>query len=146
MTDIVSPEVRSRMMAGIRGKNTRLEVRFRRALHAAGYRYRLHVRSLPGSPDLVLAKYSAVCFVHGCYWHRHPGCSYATTPATRTAIWTEKFRANIERDRRQQEKLLAMGWRVAIVWECSLRRSAAASVAECLAEWLHGEDPVVEIE
>ena len=131
------------MMSGIRGKDTRPELALRRALHAAGFRYRLHVRSLPGRPDVVLPKYSAVCLVHGCYWHRHPGCPYTTTPATRPEFWNEKFRSNVERDMRQQRQLRAMGWRVAVVWECALKRQKADAVVGPLIKWLHGEAPTV---
>jgi len=133
------------MMSGIRHKDTRPELTLRRALHAAGIRYRLHVRSLPGQPDLVLPKYSAVCLVHGCYWHRHADCLYATTPATRPEFWKEKFRSNVERDRRQQRQLREMGWRVAVVWECALKRNKADVVAGCLIEWLHGGAPTAVV-
>ena len=143
MTDIVRPETRSRMMARIRGKDTQPEMAIRRALHAAGFRYRLHVPSLPGRPDLVLPKYSAVCLVHGCYWHRHADCRYATTPATRPEFWKEKFRSNVERDRRQQRQLREMGWRVAVVWECALKQKKADVVVKRLIRWLHGEAPTV---
>lgn len=146
MTDIVRPETRSRMMSRIRGKDTQPEMTIRRALHAAGIRYRLHVGSLPGRPDLVLPKYSAVCLVHGCYWHRHAGCSYATTPATRPEFWKEKFRSNVERDRRQQRQLREMGWRIAVVWECTLKRNEADVVVGRLIRWLQGEAPTVVLD
>ena len=145
MTDIVPPETRSRMMSGIRGKDTRPELALRRALYAAGFRYRLHVRSLPGKPDVVLPKYTAVCLVHGCYWHRHPDCPYATTPATRPEFWTRKFRSNVERDKRQLRQLQAMGWRVAVIWECALNQEGPSIVVERLSRWLHGQAPTVEV-
>src|SRR3546814_4200196 len=96
---------RSRMMAGIRGKDTGPEVTLRRAMHARGFRYRLHVRSMPGRPDLVFPRYKAVVFVHGCFWHRHEGCRYATSPATRSEFWAEKFATNLARDRNNEERL-----------------------------------------
>lgn len=112
---------RSKNMAAIRGRNTTPELRVRSLLHRLGYRFRLHLGDLPGSPDVVLPKYRTVVFVHGCFWHRHPGCRYATTPRNRAEFWERKFEQNVERDRRQQEQLIAMGWRVMVVWECELR-------------------------
>jgi len=122
MVDIVDRATRSRMMAGIRGTNTVPELAVRRFLHRSGFRFRLHGRQLPGRPDVVLPKYRAAVFVHGCFWHRHPGCRFATTPATRRAFWQGKFRENVERDRRQQRALRSAGWRVFVVWECELDR------------------------
>lgn len=136
MADIVDARTRSRMMSGIRGKDTHPEVLLRRALHARGFRYRLHVRGLPGRPDLVLPKYGAVILVHGCFWHRHAGCRYATVPKTRAEFWNAKFRRNIERDRLDHRALLDAGWRVATVWECALRKDRRESTVEALAEWL----------
>ena len=138
MTDIVDRATRSRMMAGISAKDTKPERILRRALHALGFRFRLHARNLPGTPDLVLRRYGAVCFVHGCFWHRHPGCSYATTPATRPEFWQAKFDGNVERDRRSKHELLEAGWRVAIVWECALRRDTLTVTLRALEQWLRG--------
>ena len=121
MVDIVSPEVRSRMMSGIRGKDTQPEMRIRRLLHGRGFRYRLHDRDLPGAPDLVLTRYRVAIFVHGCYWHRHPGCPYATTPTSRVEFWQRKFDQNVARDRNVIDQLLEADWRVIVVWECGLR-------------------------
>ena len=104
-------------------------------LHRLGFRFRLHDSRLPGKPDLVLRKHSAVIFVHGCYWHRHEGCRYATTPATRREFWLAKFAANVQRDQRDQEALRAAGWRVFVVWECALRRNADEAIGQ-LAEAL----------
>lgn len=141
MTDIVDSQTRSRMMAGIRGKDTKPELALRRALHALGYRYRLHPKDMPGKPDLVLAKYRAVIFVHGCFWHRHPGCHYASTPATRPEFWASKFEANVTRDRAARSALLASGWKVATVWECRLRtQSDLRFVTEVVSNWLQGSD------
>src|SRR3546814_1568347 len=92
-------------------------------LFARGFRYRLHVRGLPGSPDLVFPKRKAVVFVHGCFWHRHEGCRYTTTPRTNEDFWRQKFQGNVARDRRHAEMLHALGWRVAVVWECALKHS-----------------------
>ena len=123
MPDIVSPEVRSRMMAAIGRRDTRPELVVRRALHSAGFRFRVDVKKLDGSPDVVLSKWRTVVFVHGCFWHRHPACRYATTPRTRPDFWRAKFEANRARDHRNETALLEAGWRVAIVWECGLRLS-----------------------
>lgn len=139
MADIVDAETRSRMMAGIRNKNTKPELLLRRALHAAGRRYRLHGAKLPGKPDLVFAKHQAVVFVHGCFWHRHKDCRFATTPATRPEFWAVKFSANIERDRRNVAALLENGWRVATVWECALKGGGGSRVADLVAHWLTQE-------
>lgn len=137
MADIVDKATRSRMMAGIRGKDTKPELALRRALHARGFRYRLHAKDIIGRPDLVLPKYNAVIFVHGCYWHRHEQCRYATTPSTRREFWAAKFEANVRRDREVQSQLLKSGWRVATVWECALRApSQVDAAAERLAAWL----------
>ncbi|OMG63327.1 very short patch repair endonuclease [Stutzerimonas balearica] len=119
--DIVSKEVRSRMMAGIRGSNTSPEMKVRRMLHRQGFRYRLHQKNLPGRPDLVLPRYRLCIFVHGCFWHRHPGCRYATTPRTRHDFWQAKFEQNVSRDTRIRRELLALGWRVIELWECGIR-------------------------
>ena len=140
MTDVVDRAVRSRMMAGIGGRNTKPELVLRRALHARGLRYRLHDRSLPGTPDLVFKRFGAVCFVHGCFWHRHAECPYATSPATRPDFWQNKFRANVERDRRVRNDLLKAGWRVALVWECALRKDGAESTSLTLDHWLRGAE------
>ena len=121
--DIVDSATRSRMMGGIRGKNTLPELGVRRFLFALGYRYRLHRKDLPGCPDLVLSKYRLVIFVHGCFWHRHPCCFYATSPATRKDFWQNKLVRNVERDEEQQLLLAKLGWRTLIVWECGIRHA-----------------------
>src|SRR5690554_4709711 len=120
MADIVDSKTRSRMMSGIKGKHTRPELLVRSGLHRLGFRFRLHPRNLSGRPDLILPKYRVAIFVHGCFWHRHPGCKYATTPTTREDFWRAKFEANVERDRRKARELREAGWRVLTVWECTL--------------------------
>lgn len=140
MADIVDKATRSRMMAGIRGKDTKPELALRRALHARGLRYRLHPRNVPGKPDLLFPKYRAAIFVHGCFWHRHEGCPYATTPATRPEFWQAKFEANVRRDKEVWKRLLGEGWRVATVWECHLRRPLDVdNIAGQLADWLESD-------
>ncbi|WP_006914856.1 very short patch repair endonuclease [Salinisphaera shabanensis] len=121
MNDIVNPCKRSSMMSRIKGRDTKPELQVRRYLHACGFRFRLHRKDLPGRPDIVLPKYRLVIFVHGCFWHRHPGCHYATVPATRTDFWQRKFEGNVHRDQRSIERLLQNGWRVFVIWECGLR-------------------------
>ncbi|WP_272974535.1 very short patch repair endonuclease [Alcanivorax jadensis] len=132
MADIVDPATRSRMMAGIRGKNTRPELLIRSALHKAGFRFRLHDRRLAGVPDIVLPKYEAVIFVNGCFWHRHSGCRYASTPSTRPEFWRVKFEENIQRDERNRRLLLDAGWRVFTIWECCLRHSPVIMIDELI--------------
>ena len=117
------------MMAGIRGKDTAPELAVRRFLHRAGLRFRLHAR-LPGKPDLVFPRYRVALFVHGCFWHRHPGCRYTTTPASNAAFWQQKFAGNVSRDARVQRQLETLGWQVHVVWACQLsERELAALVA-----------------
>lgn len=135
MVDVVDPATRSRMMAGIRGKDTRPELLIRRALHRAGFRFRVHDRRLPGAPDLILPKYRSAIFVHGCFWHRHDGCRYTTMPATRAQFWEQKFSRNIARDRENRAALNALGWRVLVVWECGVRHDPSDTI-ELVASWL----------
>jgi DNA mismatch endonuclease (patch repair protein) len=146
MTDVVDQQTRSRMMSGIRGKNTKPELVFRRALHSRGFRFRLHSAKVPGRPDLILPKHRAVVFVHGCFWHRHEGCRFATTPATRPEFWRAKFKANVARDSAVRAELHKIGWRVATVWECALRRTdQVATSAELFTTWILSDERQVEI-
>ena len=135
MADIVDSAARSRMMAGISSRNTRPEVLLRRSLHSDGFRFRLHRRDLPGTPDFVLTRYHAAVFVHGCFWHHHDGCKNARIPATRSAFWAEKFDQNRRRDDIQLSLLRKGGWRVAVVWECAIRTDLAGAT-EALAAWV----------
>lgn len=116
--DIVTPEHRSKIMSMIKGKNTKPEMLVRSVCHEMGLRYRLHRKDLPGKPDLVFPKHRLCIFVHGCFWHRHPGCKYAYTPKSRLDFWLPKLARNVERDLAAQQALQVLGWRVAIVWEC----------------------------
>lgn len=143
--DTVDEETRSRIMSAVGQKNTGPETFLRSALHKIGLRYRLHDRTLPGSPDLVFPKYHAVIFVHGCYWHSH-GCYRSTIPKTRADFWNQKFDANRKRDAMNIDALLAGGWRVLIVWECALKGKTAIptdEVAIAVRDWLHS---TVELE
>ena len=114
-------EQRSRNMSAIKSKNTKPEIAVRKLLHSLGYRFRLHRKDLPGSPDIVLPKYKTVIFVHGCFWHRHENCKYASTPKTRKEFWEKKFRENINRDNLNQANLALKGWKIIIIWECQLK-------------------------
>lgn len=119
--DIVDVAKRSEMMAGIKSKNTRPELIVRKFLHSQGFRFRLHSRKLPGSPDLVLPRFKVAILVHGCFWHRHHNCRYATNPSSNIDRWNIKFEANVARDDRNRNALMKLGWTVIIVWECELR-------------------------
>ena len=122
------------MMSGIRGRDTRPEIRVRHYLHKRGFRYRLHVSGLPGRPDIVLPARRTVIFVNGCYWHRHSGCRFAYTPKSNTAFWNDKFQKNIERDGRNRDLLTAAGWRVLTVWECEISDSRLEGLVGELTE------------
>jgi DNA mismatch endonuclease (patch repair protein) len=137
MADVVSSETRSRMMSGIPGKNTKPEQMVRKALFAAGFRFRLHRRDLPGVPDVALPGSRVAIFVHGCFWHLHRECRYAKLPSTRPDFWKQKLEGNALRDSKNIEALLALGWRVFVVWECATRKKAAG-LPEALAAWIEG--------
>lgn len=147
MADIVDRRTRSRMMSGIRGKNTRPELVVRKALFARGYRYRLHDPKLPGKPDLVFPKYRAVVFVHGCFWHGHR-CRLFKWPATRKKFWSNKITGNRKRDRLVRASLIKAGWRICTVWECAIKgrqdRSVAGVIGRC-SGWLRGKQKSLEL-
>ena len=147
MPDIVTPEVRSRMMAGIRATNTKPELMLRRGLHAMGFRFRLHDGKLPGRPDLVFPRYNAVLFAHGCFWHGHD-CHLFKWPSTRPEFWQEKIDRNRSVDARSEAALADAGWRHAIVWECALKgrtRLPLEDVIWACAEWLRSGRQKIEI-
>lgn len=116
-TGIVDPQ-RSALMARVRSKDSKPELVVRRLAHRMGYRFRLHRRDLPGTPDLVFPRFRKVVFVHGCFWHRHRGCTRTTNPKTRKAFWSHKFKQNVRRDRIKERQLKALGWDVLVIWEC----------------------------
>jgi DNA mismatch endonuclease, patch repair protein len=145
VVDVVDKTTRSRMMAGIRGKDTRPEKALRSALHVSGFRFRIHGTELPGKPDIVLPKYKAVILVNGCFWHRHPGCWWNTNPASNTEFWTTKFGETVERDARNIAELRKKGWRVAVVWECSLRLGTIENVSSRVARWLKGDESMLSL-
>ncbi len=116
-TGYVDPK-RSALMARVRSKDSKPELVVRKLAHRLGYRFRLHRRDLPGTPDLVFPRFRKVVFVHGCFWHRHRGCARTTNPKTRTAFWSNKFKQNVRRDRIKERQLKALGWDVLVIWEC----------------------------
>ncbi len=118
--DTLSPDDRSRVMSRVRDKNTKPEMKVRRLVHGMGYRYRLHQKHLPGSPDMVFASRKSVIFVHGCFWHRHLGCKRAELPKSNVEFWENKLETNRRRDEESQQRLLELGWRVLTLWECEL--------------------------
>ena len=120
MTDIFSEEQRSYVMSRVSSKDTKPEKIVRSFLHRSGFRFRLHASNLPGKPDLVLAKYKTVIFVHGCFWHRHKDCKKATVPQSRKEFWEEKFKRNVIRDKENCKALNSEGWKILLVWECEL--------------------------
>ena len=145
MADIVEPHVRSRMMSGIKGKNSKPEVLVRRLLFAAGLRFRLHRRDLPGTPDIVMPGRRVAIFVHGCFWHAHRGCRYFKVPSTRPEFWSAKLQGNAERDQKAIASLMSSGWRVLCVWECATREMQNQQLGELILEWIHGDEPFAEI-
>ncbi|MCY3880599.1 MAG: very short patch repair endonuclease [Chloroflexi bacterium] len=141
--DVVDAPTRSRMMSGIRGRDTKPEMVIRKGLHARGYRYRLHSRSLPGKPDLVFPSRRAAIFVHGCFWHGHD-CPLFKWPSTRAGWWREKIEGNRARDQAVRQQLAAMGWRQLRIWECALKGRQRRPVGELLdsvGDWLEGVEP-----
>jgi len=147
MTDVHSKAVRSKNMAAIKGRNTKPELSVRKALHNAGFRYRLHVTSLPGKPDLVFSKYKAVIFIQGCFWHQHQ-CVMFHWPKSRTEWWVKKISANREHDEAVQDKLRELGWRVLLVWECALKgktRYSSEQLLDLMTLWLQGGNSFSEL-
>lgn len=145
MPDSMSTAERSALMAKVKGKNTTPEMLVRKALFAAGFRFRLHRKDLPGCPDIVLPRHRVVVFVHGCFWHAHKGCPRSKLPGTRQEFWREKQTRNAARDAAAVQSLHDQGWRVLVVWECALRRKPGIEgIAAAFSNWLesghqHGE-------
>src|SRR5690606_15455158 len=138
MVDRLTPQRRSWLMSRVGQKDTAPEMIVRRMLFREGYRFRLHRRDLPGSPDIVLPRYRVAIFVHGCFWHRHTGCSKATIPKTRMEFWADKFARNIKRDKDNEHRLAELGWRTIVVWECETR------CPDVLRERMHAELDVMK--
>lgn len=127
MADVHTPAQRSFNMSRIKARDTKPEKLLRSLLHRSGLRFRKNVAALPGKPDIVFPKHKAVVLVHGCYWHRHANCRYATTPATNASFWAKKFAGTIERDKAATEALQRLGWRIYIAWECEMRNDPIAT-------------------
>lgn len=132
MADVHSKEIRSYNMSKIKGKDTKPELLVRKFLHKNGFRYRIHVKDLPGKPDIVLPKYKTIIFVHGCFWHGHEGCKYFVVPKTRTEWWQNKINGNIAKDASAKELLVINGWQVLDIWECELKKQVIDEVLHSL--------------
>lgn len=145
MVDVVDSATRSRMMAGIRARNTKPEISIRSLLHRRGFRFRLHVRNLLGNPDMVFPRYGSIVFVHGCFWHGHD-CPLFKWPGTRPEFWRKKIGRNQINDIQTRTALITAGWRVGVVWECAIRGAGKDldGVIRRLADWLHSEVPFME--
>ncbi|WDE03705.1 DNA mismatch endonuclease Vsr [Thalassomonas viridans] len=153
MIDVHSKKIRSKNMAAIRNKNTKPELLIRRLLHSLGLRFRLYNKSLPGTPDITLAKYKAVIFVNGCFWHGHEmngvNCHFFTTPKTRTEFWLDKINGNKKRDQQVFSELSKDGWKVLYIWECALkgkRKLEEGRLIDTIEEWLLAHDTSAEID
>ncbi|WP_280111616.1 very short patch repair endonuclease [Roseivivax halodurans] len=148
LADVVDTATRSRMMSGIRGRDTKLEVFLRRALHRRGFRFRKNVTGLPGKPDIVLRRYNAIILANGCFWHGHH-CHLFRLPATRPEFWQNKIEANMTRDARNIDQLRETGWRVLLVWECAWKgrtRITPEDLVDRTAGWITGSTEFAEIE
>ncbi|WP_271893347.1 very short patch repair endonuclease [Candidatus Phyllobacterium onerii] len=142
MVDTLTPAQRSERMSRIRSRDTKPEIALRQALHRLGFRFRVRDTKLPGKPDVVLTKYKTAIFVHGCFWHRHPGCKVATTPKSNTEFWTDKFSRNVARDERVTSQLEELGWCVIVAWECEVDTpSKAGATAMQFASLLKQSPP-----
>ena len=137
MPDVFSKEKRSWIMSRISGSNTKPEIIVRKIIHAMGFRYRLHVRNLPGTPDIVLPRHKKVVFVHGCFWHGHKGCKRSQRPSANSEFWNRKIEQNMARDKKVIKGLQKLGWRPLIIWECKTRNPL--SLRKILAKFLHRE-------
>jgi len=147
MTDTVDTKTRSRIMSSVRNKSTNIEQAVRKALFAKGFRYKINDKTLPGSPDIVLPKYQAVIFVHGCFWHGHT-CQHGSIPKSHQKFWRSKIENNMTRDKENITKLVKLNWRVAVVWECSIRGSSSPSFEKninSIEAWLKGQSLQIEI-
>ncbi len=146
MADTLSAEQRSILMSKVHGQETKIEKLVRSSLHRRGYRFRKNVVTLPGRPDIVLPKYKAAIFIHGCFWHGHYGCRKSRLPTARRSFWEEKRQANLERDARKISELFNFGWRVAVVWQCALEQTETlTNTIDTLETWINSEKSRCEI-
>ncbi|EPP15088.1 MULTISPECIES: very short patch repair endonuclease [unclassified Megasphaera] len=140
--DKISKEKRSKNMSKIKSHDTSIEIKVRKYLFSQGFRYRKNVKSLPGKPDIVLSKYKTVIFINGCFWHRHPGCKYATTPSSHQEFWQKKFTANVKNDQKNHKLLTESGWNVIVLWECEIEHDFVNLMTNLIKE-LHSRLPVI---
>lgn len=140
-----TPMTRSEMMSRIGTKNTKPELKIRRGLHRRGFRYRLHRHDLPGKPDIVLPRHNVVILVHGCFWHGHQGCRYFKLPRSNPVFWETKLQKNRDRDARQVDELVHLGWRVSVIWECATRNYPTEELVDKIAGWISGNEKRDEI-
>ncbi len=146
MADSLSPAKRSWNMSRIKSRDTTIEIMVRKYLFSQGFRYRTNVKNLPGKPDIVLPKYHTVIFVHGCFWHRHSGCKEAYTPKTRVEFWQEKFTTNVHNDILAKEQLIALGWKVLVVWECEIKKQFDETMCKLICEIKETTPCVIHLE
>ena len=147
MVDVVGPEKRSEMMSGIKGKNTRQEIIIRKALHAKGFRYRLHPGRMLGKPDIVMPKYNSIIFIHGCFWHLHK-CHLFKWPSTRPDFWKSKIEGNQKKDNENLELLRKAGWRILVIWECAVKGKEKLdfdNLIEQVTQWIKSNSQFREI-
>lgn len=140
--DKISKEKRSKNMSRIKSHDTSIELKVRKYLFSQGFRYRKNVKVLPGKPDIVLPKYKTVIFINGCFWHRHPGCKYATTPSSHQEFWQKKFTANVKNDQKNHKLLKESGWNVIVLWECEIEHDFVNLMTNLIKE-LHSRLPVI---
>lgn len=144
--DVVTPDKRSEMMSGIRSKNTKPELQVRRLLFSLGYRFRLHRKDLPGTPDIVMPSRRVAIFVHGCFWHRHKNCSLAKLPKTNSEFWKKKLSGNVRRDKEKYRELARCGWRTLVIWECAVRREQqVGTLGAQIKQWVESGIPYAEL-
>lgn len=140
MSDTVDAATRSAIMSRVGTRDTKPELMLRHELHSRGIRYRLNVKALPGTPDIVLPKWRAIIFVHGCFWHRHAGCKKTTSPKNNATFWSEKFEANVARDKTTLDRLHARNWRTLVVWECAIGRTISENLIDFVLNFLRGTE------
>lgn len=145
MADSLSPEKRSWNMSRIHSKDTTIEVKVRKYLFSKGFRYRKNDKRLPGTPDIVLSKYHTVVFIHGCFWHRHPGCKIATIPKTNTEYWNAKFLLNVSNDRKNHDLLQSLGWKIIVLWQCDIEKRFDQTMAALISEITSNKDENEEL-
>lgn len=146
MTDYLNSDQRSKLMSRVKNRDTKIETILRSLLHRRGFRFRKNVTNLPGRPDIILPKYKAVVFVHGCFWHGHGNCNKGRLPSTKIDFWQKKISENKTRDEETKKQLFTADWRVAVVWECSFRNKTQQAITiEQLCDWINSDSSYFEI-